>query len=369
MLVRGDGGDKFHHLLSLETMGTIISSGYLRYPECKLAVDGGEIPLDRYVVGDRSFGLIDTDALYAEYSKGATIVVHSVHRYWPPLSNFCFEMERLLSVPVHANAYLTPKGSQGFAVHYDAHDVFILQIAGRKHWRLYGSPVLLPDKRKPFDSSVTPIGRMRQSCTLRAGDLLYIPRGCLHDAVSRDEASLHITIGMKSTTWGDLLLEAIHILAQNDANLRKSLPAGFPDWDSTGASVQRKLLQLRSRVATNLPLAKALDEIADRFVHRRRPFLQGQLVDMERTGRLKLESTVAKRPEVLFRLWRQKNKVCILFFRKKILFPAFVGSALQFVANGETFHPREIPGGLTNASKLVLCRCLIKEGLLKILAE
>jgi ribosomal protein L16 Arg81 hydroxylase len=368
LLVSEGAGGKFQHLFSMETMDRIVSSGYLRHPECKLAKDGGEIPPNRYVVGDTAVGTIDTDALYSEYSRGATIVINAVHRYWRPLSHFCLEIERLLSVPVHANAYLTPRGSQGFAVHYDPHDVFILQIAGTKRWRLYGSPLILPDEKQRFNSSIVPVGRIQKRCTLGAGDLLYIPRGHLHDATSTKEASLHVTVGIKGTTWGDLLLEAVSILVRSDVTLRTSLPAGFARGHSATASVQRKLSHLKAKVGSNLPLSGALDELSNRFVYRRQPFLEGQLLDLERGKPLRLESIVAKRPEVLFRVWRQRNKVCMLFFRKKILFPAFVRPALEFAADAESFRPREIPGGLTNESKLVLCRLLVKEGFLRIVA-
>jgi len=369
LLVSGVAGDKFQHLFSMETMDCIVSSGYLRHPECKLVKDGGEIPPNRYVVGDMAMGTIDTEALYSEYSKGATVIINAAHRYWRPLSNFCLEIERLLSVPVHANAYLTPKGSQGFAVHYDPHDVFILQIAGTKRWRLYGSPVILPDEKQRFNSSIVPVGRIKKSCTLGTGDLLYIPRGDLHDAVSTNEASLHVTVGIKGTTWGDLLLEAVSILVRRDATLRTSLPAGFAKRHSATVSVQRTLSKLKAKVGSNLPLSGALEELSDRFVYRRQPFLEGQLLDFERARRLRLGSIVAKRPEVLFRFWMQRNKICMLFFRKKILFPAFVGAAVKFFADAESFRPREIPGGLTNKSKLVLCRLLVNEGFLRIVAE
>lgn len=36
-----------------------------------------------------------------------------------------------------SNAYLTPAGSQGFAPHYDDIDAFILQLEGRKQWKVY----------------------------------------------------------------------------------------------------------------------------------------------------------------------------------------------------------------------------------------
>ena len=33
--------------------------------------------------------------------------------------------------------YLTPPGTQGFAPHYDDIEAFILQLEGKKHWKLY----------------------------------------------------------------------------------------------------------------------------------------------------------------------------------------------------------------------------------------
>lgn len=36
-----------------------------------------------------------------------------------------------------ANAYLTPKGTQGLAPHTDPVEIFVVQTQGRKRWRLY----------------------------------------------------------------------------------------------------------------------------------------------------------------------------------------------------------------------------------------
>ena len=46
-------------------------------------------------------------------------------------------------VNIFFNRYLTPAGTQGFAPHYDDIEAFILQLEGKKHWRLY-SPRLEP---------------------------------------------------------------------------------------------------------------------------------------------------------------------------------------------------------------------------------
>ena len=60
-----------------------------------------------------------------------------LHRYWPPLTRLVAELELELGHPCQANAYLTPPGSQGFAVHSDSHDVFVFQTAGAKQWEVH----------------------------------------------------------------------------------------------------------------------------------------------------------------------------------------------------------------------------------------
>ena len=76
---------------------------------------------------------------------------------------------------VGANVYLTPPGTQGFAPHWDDVDAFILQLEGKKHWRIYE----LQDKEKlPIFSSKNltqdEIGDPCLEATLEAGDMLYV---------------------------------------------------------------------------------------------------------------------------------------------------------------------------------------------------
>ena len=76
---------------------------------------------------------------------------------------------------VGANVYLTPPGTQGFAPHFDDVDVFILQLEGKKHWRLYEPK---PEDRLPRFSSrnftQNEIGDPCLETTLDAGDMLYV---------------------------------------------------------------------------------------------------------------------------------------------------------------------------------------------------
>ena len=56
-----------------------------------------------------------------------------------------------LGHPVQINAYITPPQNQGFAPHYDVHDVFVLQVAGRKQWTIHAPVVTDPLDNQPWD--------------------------------------------------------------------------------------------------------------------------------------------------------------------------------------------------------------------------
>ena len=80
--------------------------------------------------------------------------------------DFARDLGAALAQPLQVNAYLTPPGNQGFATHYDTHDVFVLQVDGRKRWRIH--PPVLPDplERQPWggradEVAAPPTGRPR----------------------------------------------------------------------------------------------------------------------------------------------------------------------------------------------------------------
>ena len=86
--------------------------------------------------------------MLAALDDGATLVLQALHRTWPPLVEFGARLAAELGHPVQINAYITPPQNQGFAPHYDVHDVFVLQIAGRKRWRIH-APVVADAARQP----------------------------------------------------------------------------------------------------------------------------------------------------------------------------------------------------------------------------
>ena len=91
------------------------------------------------------------DKVLAALADGSTLVLQGLHRTWPPLVDFGARLADELGHPVQINAYITPPQNQGFAPHHDVHDVFVLQVSGRKHWTVHPPVVDDPLGNQPFD--------------------------------------------------------------------------------------------------------------------------------------------------------------------------------------------------------------------------
>ncbi|BCB90448.1 hypothetical protein Psuf_077610 [Phytohabitans suffuscus] len=146
------GPDGFRDLLSPADADELLSRRGLRTPFLRVARDGEVLPAYRFAGGGGAGAEVPDQVLdervLALYADGATLVLQGLHRLWPPLVDLARELGGQLGQPLQVNAYLTPAASQGFATHYDTHDVFVLQVDGRKRWRVH-EPVL-PD---PWNAS------------------------------------------------------------------------------------------------------------------------------------------------------------------------------------------------------------------------
>ena len=125
----------------------------------------------------------------------------------------CATLQEFFQSMVGANVYLTPPGTQGFAPHYDDVEVFMLQLEGKKRWRLY-EPRSAQEKLPRFSSgnfAPDEIGEPCMDVVLEAGDLIYMPRGTIHQGTCfPDQHSLHITISCHQlNSFGDLLEKVV----------------------------------------------------------------------------------------------------------------------------------------------------------------
>lgn len=71
------------------------------------------------------------------YAQGCSVRILNPQTYNDTVHFVLATLQEYFGTMVGANVYLTPAGSQGFAPHYDDIEAFIIQLEGRKHWKLY----------------------------------------------------------------------------------------------------------------------------------------------------------------------------------------------------------------------------------------
>lgn len=339
-------------LLSLGDVDQLLTSSGLRTPTLRIAKDGDVLPESAFtrrgatLAGKPLTGLVDARRVLQLFDEGASIVLQGLHRYWPPLTGLIAELELELGHPCQANAYLTPVGAQGFALHADTHDVFVFQTAGTKQWEIHGE-----------DGS--------QEILLEPGLSMYLPTGTRHAARAQEDVSLHVTIGINQLTWRGLTRRALTTAL--DALPDEHLPAGYLDDPSLLTSgLGERLDALAERIRTLDPAEPVAAEIGQ-FLTSRPSRLSGGLLDAVELSRGLTERSVLRRrpghPCVLLDL---DDKLQVLLGDRSLTMPARLRPAMEQVRARPTFSPSDL--GLDPQSGIVLCTRLVREGLLEIVA-
>jgi len=225
----------FADLLDLDAVDELLSRRGVRTPFLRVAKGGTIRPVAGFTRGggagaDVGDQLAD-DKILDLFAEGNTLVLQGLHRLWPPLIEFAAALRSEIAHPVQVNAYLTPRSSQGFAHHYDVHDVFVLQVAGAKRWQIHPPVLVDPLRTQPWTDRKAAVeqassGEALIDTVLEPGDALYLPRGYVHGAQALEGVSAHLTVGVHSVTRF-AVAEALLAEAATDPDLRASLPLGI----------------------------------------------------------------------------------------------------------------------------------------------
>lgn len=272
LIERGEA-NRYTDLLSVDVMDAFIADNVLFNGQIDATRADPRITRDAFTLDNNE---IDRSALLRLYQDKATIIAPHLHSYHKPLGDFVRALEPVFSASLQTNCYLTPPGATGFRTHYDNHDVFILQVSGSKSWRLYDEPVGKPFRGEGFEPGVHDVGEPTEEFVLHAGDTVYIPRGMMHDAQAHEgAASLHITLGLVSKTWADVVLEAISKAALETPDLRRALPAGYANRDFDRTPAREQFREYITQLAEKAELDEPLDIMAEDYVKSRTPEMAG----------------------------------------------------------------------------------------------
>jgi len=178
---------------------------------------------------------------------GASLIANHLHRVCPEVAAVAGMLEREFAARVAANAYCSFQGVQAFQTHFDLHDVFAVQVEGEKTWHVYESRADTPVNPLPPGDEIekwltSSRGKLLFEAQMKPGDILYLPRGQYHDALTGAQASLHVTFGVAPAT-GLALVPLLEKTLLRETGFREYLPDA-----RSGGELRERLAKLAERV-------------------------------------------------------------------------------------------------------------------------
>ncbi len=262
-----DAGSK-REVLPWSQFNALLSQAALWTPgNLRMMSDNAPVPLERYCSNVQTQAgetlRPDPRKLEVMMSSGASLIVNDVHTLTPDLARVAAMLSREYAASVAANVYCSFQGVQAFGTHFDLHDVFVVQTEGTKLWRFYEaraeSPVDFP--MSPEDTRMWFLqtrGQVTHEVKMRAGDVLYVPRGQYHDALAQDGASLHVTFSV-TPLYGRIMFRLLEQAALQNPAFRLSFP---PAWQDGGRALQARLTELGQHLARLAAHPAFRDEVA-----------------------------------------------------------------------------------------------------------
>ncbi len=194
-----------------------------------------------------SLAPVNPAKLKALTALGASLVANHLHRVCPEVGAVVAMLEREFAARAFANVYCSFKGVQAFQTHFDLHDVFAVQAEGEKTWRVYEARADAPVNPVPPGDEwekwlIESRGKLLFEAQMKPGDVLYLPRGQYHDALTGDRASLHVTFGVAPAT-GLAVFKLLESALAKESGFRAYLPDA-----RSGAELAGRLSTLADRV-------------------------------------------------------------------------------------------------------------------------
>ena len=315
---------------------------------------------DRYRLVDGSLDLV---GVRNDFADGYTIVLDGVEQYVRAVGILARSIEVELNFPIQVNTYITPPGQTGLAPHYDDHDVLVLQVQGSKIWHLYVGADRPPreiqrDKEKAVAVEGLPTPT---DVRLEAGDVLYVPRGRVHEAETASEPSIHLTVGIHAPTVLMLAIGALYSQSFRDDRLNARLPPRHLDDADLDATLRGLVREAVGTVEDPGSMSGGLGLLADTLVRQGRCPPVGQIAS---ANAIDGQTRVVKYQPLYSGVKAVDDGVALQFASLSISAARDHEAALRFVSSStEPFRVGDLPG-LRAGQQTDLARTLIVSGFL-----
>ena len=240
--LRGQKG-RFTSLLTWEKLNEVLE--WQNPPPLIKLLRGGELIDQQFYIDHMDkrpeARQINAGRLIASISQGAALVIDGIQNIVPPVKDLSGQFEDVFEATNQVNLYAGWGTQNTFHLHWDPQEVFILQLSGRKHWKIYAPTRPYPLKDES-EKTPEPTGQPVWEGVVEDGDMLYVPRGWWHVVHPLNEPSLHLNVGIQTANGADFLGWWLPRLLRHP-ELRQDLPLG----GSHGRDYFARLLDVMAR--------------------------------------------------------------------------------------------------------------------------
>jgi hypothetical protein len=216
--------ERFQGLFGWDDLNAVLEEHRLTPPRLVLYKEGQPLDPARYVTPPHlGTPRIDSGGLAVCIAEGATLILNDAQEVSPRLRALMQEFQDALHTSTFANLYAAWHSQKAFNLHWDPQDSIILQLSGRKRWKVY-KPTRLHPLEDDIEKPVPPTGEPVWEGVMKEGDALYIPRGWWHAVFPLNEPSLHLTVSLTPPKGIDFLGWAVSKL-RRETQVRADLSA------------------------------------------------------------------------------------------------------------------------------------------------
>jgi len=252
-LLRGTDPNRHKALLNWDQLLGMIGRG--EHPrslvEFKLTKESVMVPPDKWLVRVGNENKVDPAKILKFLDEGFSLIITPIDGHVPALAVLRDSIRARVSEQIKVGVIVTTGRSGAFKLHFDPEDLIILQVEGRKRWRVFGPPVINPiagmtiPEPPPEDAPLF-------DDVLEPGDLLFVPAGNWHRCENGPGRSMHLGIFFTPPTgW--------HWVRKLTAQLAS---------DETFVKPVTRLADAEDRAALEADVKKRIIEIVNQFEFR-----------------------------------------------------------------------------------------------------
>ncbi len=353
--VARDDPDHYGSLFTLADLDRLLAETALPATNLTLARDGTALDQGEYAIG----AFVDMARVLSLHNQGATIILRSIEQWHRGLDQLTRAAVCEFGSVAQVNVYATPPANQSTPPHWDTHDLLILQVHGQKVWRLYDAEHTLPLARERFRDDVHSVGPLRDEILLRSGDLLYLPRGTIHEPRA-DSYSIHVSLGIVPTRVADVVQDVVRLAASQSDALRRAIPP--PGAGVSELAVENTILAA-IRSLSNRDLIEAALVNRRQALASRKPEVSGWLTAIAAPSVLDDETVVRRRDGVVAHL-RPAAPRKLRWSDESLTLPT--GETAAFLEQHHRFRISQLPGAGDATARAALVETLIRGGLLEV---